>query len=387
VKKRFGVLVGAVALASVAWAAGQAQAPAIQVQNGKVEVRKGTAIDREIASLAPARADEPVWVAWRAPMTNGDRDVCSSYNDRAGFVRGMFIDEGGIVIGDNGLVPNPRPQVAAPTGPIPLEAGTQIVMLVRVVDRKVERLRIAGDDCPLDAGGRTVYLLDSITPAESLRFLGTLAAGPAPDRALVETERSIAQAAVRAIGYHRDAAADSALDQIATAHSDGNVRRQAASSMGSQRGAAGVAALSRLIAAEKDANARRQLVTSLGGSRDASSMTALRALMKDPEAKVRSEAVYYTVLRGGAPTIPEAVSIAGSDPDDSVRKRAVTAIGRLAPDVSTAPLIQLARTSTNAAVRKEAVSVLSTSKDPRAMAFMDELLKRESLPAARALPA
>jgi len=31
--------------------------------------------------------------------------------------------------------------------------------------------------------------------------------------------------------------------------------------------------------------------------------------------------------------------------------------------------------------------VLSTSKDPRAMAFMEELLKRESLPAARALPA
>ena len=381
-KQRFGVLVGALAVASVAWAAGQAQSPAPQIQNGKVEVRKGTAIDREIASLAPARADEPVWAAWRAPMTSGDRDVCSSYNDRAGFVRGMFIDEGGINIGDNS-----RPQVTAPTGPIPLEAGTQIVMLVRVVDRKVERLRIAGDDCPMDAGGRTVYWLDSITPTESLRFLGTLAAGPAPDRALVETERSIAQSAVRAIGYHRDAAADAALDQIATSHRDANVRRQAASSMGSQRGAPGVTALSRLIAAERDVDVRRQLVTALGGSRDASAVPALRALMKDPEAKVRAEAVYYAVLRGGAPTIPEAVSIAGSDPDDNVRKRAVTAIGRLAPDVSTAPLIQLARTSTNAAVRKEAVSVLSTSKDPRAMAFMDELLKRESLPAARALSA
>jgi len=339
VKQQFGVLVGALAVASVTWAAGQAQSPAPQIQNGKVEVRKGTAIDREIASLAPARADEPVWVAWRSPMISGDRDVCSSYNDRAGFVRGMFIDEGGITIGDIGLVANQRPQVTAPAGPIALEAGTQMV------------------------------------------------AGPAPDRALVETERSMAQSAVRAIGYHRDAAADAALDQIATSHRDANVRRQAASSMGSQRGAPGVAALSRLIAAERDADARRQLVTSLGGSRDASAVSALRTLMKDPEAKVRSEAVYYTVLRGGAPTIPEAVSIAGSDPDDSVRKRAVTAIGRLAPDVSTAPLIQLARTSTNAVVRKEAVSVLSTSKDPRAMAFMDELLKRESLPAARALAA
>ena len=380
-KQRFGVLVGALALASVAWAAGQAQATAVQIQNGKVEVRKGTAIDREIASLAPARADEPVWIAWRAPMTNGDRDMCSWYSDRLATVRGYIIDDAGIV------ADSARPQITAPTGPIPLEAGTQVVILARVIDRKVERIRTVGDDCPMDAGGRTVYWLDSITPAESLRFLGSLVTGPSTDRSLMDADRSIAQAAVRAIGYHRDAAADAALDQIATSHRDASVRRQAASSMGSQRGAAGVAALSRLIAAEKDTDVRRQLVTSLGGSRDAAAVTALRALMKDPEAKVRSEAVYYTVLRGGAPTIPEAVSIAGSDPDDSVRKRAVTAIGRLAPDVSTAPLIQLARTSTNAVVRKEAVSLLSTSKDPRAMAFMDELLKREPVAAARALPA
>ncbi len=137
-KQRFGVLVGAFALASVAWAAGQAQAPPVQIQNGKVEVRKGTAIDREIASLAPARADEPVWVAWRAPMTNGDRDMCSWYTDRTGTVRGMYhrwIGLGSTVA----LASNPRPQITAPTGPIPLEAGTQVVMLARVIDRKVER--------------------------------------------------------------------------------------------------------------------------------------------------------------------------------------------------------------------------------------------------------
>jgi len=386
VKQRFGVLVVVLAVASVTWAAGQAQAPPIQIQNGKVEVRKGTAIDREIASLVPARADEPVWLAWRAPMTAGDRDMCSWYVDQGGSIRGMFVDDPVIVAG-NTLVANPRPQITAPAGPIPLEAGTQVVMLARVVDRKVERLRTAGDDCPLDAGGRTVYLLDSVTPAESLRFLGTLATGPAPDKSLVDTERAIALAAVRAIGYHREGSADALLDQIATSHRDTTVRRQAANTMGTHRGAAGVAALSRLIDAAKDVDARRQLVTSLGGSRDASAVTALRELAKDPEAKVRSEAVYYTVIRGGAPAIPEAVRIAGSDPDDAVRRRAVTAIGRLSPDVSTAPLIQLARTSTNAAVRKEAVSLLSTSKDPRAMAFMDELLKRDSLPAARALPA
>ena len=362
--------------------AGQGQSgSAPQIQNGKVEVRKGTAIDREIASLPPTRADEPVWVAWRTPMVGGDRDMCSWYGDRLGTVRGMLIDDG-VMITDN-----TRPRITAPTGPIPLEAGTQIVVLARVVDRKVERLRTAGDDCPMDAGGRTVYWLDSITPSESLRFLGTLVTTSSSDRSLTDSDRSVAQTAVRAIAYHRDAAADAALNQIATSHPDASVRRQAASNMGSLRGAAGVTALSRLIESEKNVDARRQLVTSLGGSREPSAVTALRALAKDPEPKVRSEAVYYTIMRGGGPAIPEAVKIAESDADDSVRKRAVSAIGRLAPEISTAPLIQLARTSPNTVVRKEAVSILSTSKDPRAMAFMDELLKRESLPGLRSLPA
>ena len=98
--------------------------------------------------------------------------------------------------------------------------------------------------------------------------------------------------------------------------------------------------------------------------------------MKDPEVKIRSEAMYYAVIRGGSSMIPEAVTIANSDPDDAIRKRAVQAIGRLAPEASVAPLLQLARTAQNAVVRKEAVSILSTSKDPRAMAYMDELLKK-----------
>ena len=364
-------VIASVAVVAVASAA--AQSPASQVQNGKVEVRKATSIDREIASVAAPRADEPVWVAWRVPMIEGDRDVCSSYVDRNGIVRGTFIDEGGVT----GVVgPNPRPQVATPAGPVQLEGGTQIVIFARVVDRRIERLRSVADDCPVDAGGRTVYVLDGVTPAESLRFLTSLATGSSADRSMVDLDRTLAQNAVRAIGYHRDAAADAALEQIGTSHRESDVRRQATNAMGSLRGAAGVSALTRLLVSEKDAAARRSLVTSLGGSRDASAVPALRNLMKDADARVRAEAVYYTVIRAGAPAIPEALKIAESDVDDAVRKRAITAIGRLAPEVSTAPLIQAARTSQSAAVRKEAVSVLSTSKDPRAMALMDEILKR-----------
>jgi hypothetical protein len=38
-------------------------------------------------------------------------------------------------------------------------------------------------------------------------------------------------------------------------------------------------------------------------------------------------------------------------------------------------LIQIARTNKNPEVQKQAVSVLSQSKDPRAIAYMEEILR------------
>jgi hypothetical protein len=72
----------------------QSAAPAPQIQNGKVERRPGTNIDRELAAVSSANSTEPSWIAWRAPMVEGDRDMCSWYSDRLGTTRGMFIDDG-----------------------------------------------------------------------------------------------------------------------------------------------------------------------------------------------------------------------------------------------------------------------------------------------------
>src|SRR5580765_5230412 len=151
-------------------AAQQAPSP-VQIQNGKVETRQGAAIDREIAAVSGASSTDPVWVAWRTPMIPGDRDMCSWYTDRLGTVRGSFVDD---EVRTSNFEVRTAPSITPPTGPVPLEAGTGLVVLARAVGGKVERLRTVSDDCPMDAGGRTVYWLSSVTPAESLRFLNTL---------------------------------------------------------------------------------------------------------------------------------------------------------------------------------------------------------------------
>lgn len=355
----------------------QSAAPPPQIQNGKVETRHGTSIDREIAAASSPSSTEPSWIAWKAPMVEGDRDMCSWYSDRLGTTRGMFLDDGMVYVTNAGVINPDRPQITAPKGPIPLEAGTSVVVLARLVGGRVERLRTVGDDCPMDAGGRTVYWLDNVTPAESIRFLTALAQAGPTDRSMYENDRRVAENAVRAIGYHRDPSADTALDRMATEHRETSVRRQAASTLTSLRGAHGVATVSKLIPSAKNIDERRALTSALGQSRDASAVPALRTLIGDEDATVRSEAVYYFIQRGGIAVVPDALKAVATDKSDNVRKRAISAIGRLPGDAGVPQLLQIARAaSTDAVSRKEAVNSLSQSKDPRAIAFMEEILKR-----------
>jgi len=350
------------------------QSPAPQIQNGKVEARPGTAIDREIAAASAKASTEPVWIAWRVPMVPGDRDMCSWYSDRTGTVRGMWMD-------DSLIVDSTRPKVSSPAGPVPIEAGTGLVVMARLIGGAVERLKTVGDDCPIDAGGRTVLWLSNVTPAESIRFLTTLTGPTAPERTMYELERQTATVAVRAIGLHADRSADATLETIATKHTDTTVRHQAASSLGANRGAFGVLALSKMIAAlpaetTRNVEERRNLISAMGQSREAGAIDALRGLTKDQDSRVRSDAWYYYILRGGTPTIADALKTVGSDPDETVRKRAISAIGRLPGDAGVTALLQLARSTDNPFARKEAISALSQSRDPRAVALMEEILKR-----------
>jgi hypothetical protein len=358
--------------AALGVAGGQAQQPpASVIQNGKVETRTGTSVDREITAVA---GPEPAWLTWRVPMVAGDRELCSSYyyGERSVYSRGYMMDwnpPGRTTIGAG------MPQVAPPAGPVPIEAGTGLLVLVRVVDGNVERVRTLADDCPIDAGGRAVQWLGGITPGESLRFLDGLTRIDRTDRLPYESRRTMANSAIAAISLHRDAAADGILDRIAGADVDRDLRRQAAGALGSTRGAHGFATLRTLIAAEKDLDQRRSLVSALGLTREPGTVDALRALLRDADARVRAEAIYWFIQRGGTAVVAETLKVIDTDTDDAVRRRAVTGLSRLPAGDSVPPLLQLARTSTNAVVRKEAVSALSNSKDPRAMAFMEELIK------------
>ena len=350
----------------------QGQQPVIQ--NGRVEVRQTTAIDRELSGL---NSGEPVWAAWRVPIVAGRRGGCCVYNDDAiapNGIRGCFVD-GPAITGASGL-----PQVDPARGALPalqalpIEAGSGLVLLLRLVNGRVERMRTVGDDCPLDAGGRTVYWLQGVTPAESLRFLDGLVrqTGAA---ALAEEPR-LRDAALSAAAMHADAGADVILDRVATADADNGQRRLARTLLRSARGAHGFIMLRRLLEAERFPDIRRQLVGALGQTREAGAADVFLALARnDTDPRIRAEAVYWLPQRAGAQGTRDALAIVNDDAADIVMQRGVQGLARASTGDPTTTLLELARTSQKPMVKKEAVAALGRSRDPRALQFLEGLLK------------
>ena len=252
--------------------------PAPQVQNGRVLVRTGGDIAREIAGASAPGSVEPVWLAWRVPLIDGDRDLCGWYSDRLGTVRALFVDDTVVAAPEAGTE-RARPRIAPQTGPIPLEAGTGLVVLVRVVGGQVERLRTAGDDCPMDAGGRTVHWLSTVAADESLRFLVRLVDARA-DGTASDIERRAADTALRAIALHGGTGADALLERIAADAIDAAGRRQAAAALGAYRGSAGIDALIRLARTSQESAVRTEAVRALSQSADPRAAGLLEEIIK-----------------------------------------------------------------------------------------------------------
>jgi HEAT repeat protein len=101
----------------------------------------------------------------------------------------------------------------------------------------------------------------------------------------------------------------------------------------------------------------------------------LRLARQAPETKVRSEALFWLAQRAGARAVAAITDAIDHDPETEVKKRAVFALSQLPKDEGVPKLIEVARTHRNPAVKKQAMFWLGQSKDPRALAFFEEVLK------------
>ena len=353
---------------------GAAQQP--RISNAKVTPQPaGSPFAASFRSLVNSQT-EPAWIAYSVPVVNGERMMCCFSSVGDAWMSGdvVMTDRANYTTAGCRLEPSQEGSAMAPrklpvTGPIKLEGSDQMVVLVRVADRRVERIRMFSEDCELDAGGRQVYWLQNVRPADSIALLESFI-GSASD------ERRKSEGAIAAIAMHGDPAADAALERLIAPAQPVSVRKKVTFWLGNMRGRQGLDLLKRVLRDDASTEVRKAAVFGVSQSKEPDAVeTLIGSARTHADREVRSQAIFWLGQKAGAKAAAAITERIEQDPDTEVKKRAVFALSQLPKDEGVPLLIKVARTNTNPAVRKQAMLWLGQSNDPRAIDFFAEILK------------
>jgi hypothetical protein len=303
--------------------------------NAKLDTRSAAAgLDPAFRALLNEQP-QPAWIGYSVPSVR-------SYGLGCEYVR------------DN-------PAVA---GVVHLEPPDHAVILFRIEENAVNRVRTLSPDCEIDAGGVPVHWLSDVQPAQSVALLVSMI----PERGQESLVSSIAQ--------HSDPAADQALEKFLAPTQQPNIRMRATSGM-QYRGHHGFEILKNLIANDSDERVRERAVFALSNMRETEAFDLLLSLARnDPNARVRQHAISSLGRKPGATVIPVLTKAIESDPDPQVKYRAIATLQSLPDGAGIPVLIELVKGTQNPEIRKRAMSHLQGSRDPRAVSFFEDILKR-----------
>ena len=127
-------------------------------------------------------------------------------------------------------------------------------VLYRIADRRVERIRVASSQCPLDAGGLTVHWLTGVTTAASLNWLTAQTTGGA---------RRLTNSAIVAIAMHADPPAVDRLIAFAKDSQDSRVRADALFWLGQRAGNKAFGIIADAIDSDPDTEVKKKAVFAL----------------------------------------------------------------------------------------------------------------------------
>ena len=332
-----------------------------RIENARVETRTVSGgLDTAFRAILAAQAG-PAWVGYSEPMIPGREQMCCWSDDR----QGCFVEPGN------------RSDGARPSGneTVKLEAPTHVVVAYRIENRAIQKIRSFTLECTLDAGGLPFLWLNGVAPGDSIAYLLSLARTEAPGN--FSDQRHRGRSAVSAIAFHADPAAERALEQLADANEPVAVREQAIFWLAAARGKSGFDSVSRVLREDPNERVRERAIFALTQSKEPGALEeVVRAAHDDKNARVRGQALFWLAQKAAQKTAQAAITDAiANDPETQVKKRAVFALTQIPHGEGVPLLIEVARTNQNPAVRKQAMFWLGQSKDPRALAYIEQILK------------
>ena len=369
---RFALPVIALLLVSALTVSAQT-AGAPQVTNAQMETRavSGT-LENTMRGITSSQTTA-AWFGYAVPMIapgDGRRIMmcCGNWSSDYGVQNcGPCVLES-----SRGVNMNETDRPAVSNGPVKLEGPTTMYVLLRVADHKIGRVATYTEDCQIDAGGLHFTWLTGVNPAESVALL----AGIVGETNYTAREgREPGDNAIRAIAMHGDPSADRVLTSFVALDKPEGLRSKTSFWLGNSRGRAGFEVLKRMAKTDPSPAVRDQVTFALSQSREKEAVDEMVRMAKEDEsAHVRGQALFWLAQKAGDRSIGAISNAIDNDPDTEVKKKAVFALSQLPKDEGVPLMINVARDNKNPAVRKQAMFWLGQSKDPRALAFFEQIL-------------
>jgi hypothetical protein len=364
------------------------------ITNAKLETRSAAAgLSPAFRALEAAQA-APAWIAYAVPAVSGRQQMCC-YDFVGRSPRGsgccrLEEESDGVDIRTSDEKPNHPPKEKPVEQTVHLEARPYFFVFFRAEHGKVNKVRMFSADCAIDAGGRAVYWLADVRGAESVELLSTFVRAEhwADRKTRVSNDddeddddddgdgESVGHAAIAAIAFHADPAADAALDRFVESAQPESLRKQAAFWLGVARGRHGYEVLRRMVHDDPSDRVREQAIFALSQSKVPEAVdTMIETARHDRSTHVRGQALFWLAQRAGRRAQAAITAAIENDPETDVKKKAVFALSQLPRDEGVPLLIQVARSNRNPVVRKQAIFWLGQSNDPRALNYIEEVLK------------
>jgi hypothetical protein len=300
------------------------------------------------------RSASPAWFGYEIKTVRRNENCC--WNDSN---RGCWLEGDG----------SHRTEGFRLNGPVHLEGSDSAAVLYRVANNQIEKVQLFSMSCPLDAGGLPFVWLTGVPVQASLAEL----------RQLANSNRTehLADSAVFAIAQHDDPEADTILDQFTAPNQPDKLREKVAFWLGASRGASGLRRLREMMKSDPSDHVRDKAVFALSISKQPEGTQTLIEVAKgDPSPHVRSQAIFWLAQKAGKEAVATIADAIQNDPNTEVKKKAVFALSQLPKDDGVPKLIEVARTQKNPEVRKQAFFWLGQSGDPRALAYIEQVLTK-----------
>jgi len=324
----------------------------------------GSGLSATVARLQ--RSDQPLWLGYEVPAlprTNfsscSDSEVASQSEDGCCGEYQLEYPRPGF---------NARDSVSSAQKPSP----ASMYVLLRLDHGAIVKVRPANAGCRLNAGGISFTWLTGVQPDDSVAFLAKLAARPEDSQDKRATEDALVTLAM-----HASPAATTALASLAEPSHPQRLREKSAFWLGAQRGHEGFQVLQELITKEQDPKLREKLAFDLSINPDPAAIDALLKMAhSDASPQVRGQAIFWLAQKAGKKAGASITAALENDSDMQVKKKAVFALSQLPQDEGVPQLMHVADSNSNPAIRKEAIFWLGQSKDPRALEYLEAILKR-----------